>query len=127
MRIAAVALALLTAAPAAAQVSVSTNNIPSAAGTAAFARGLNDSPQFRDNYIYGYEDVYETNLRRAGAWGECVATAAPADSREYLLRQRTTSLLRWSFERCQRKVGQFAGYGVINIRRAALLDALRAG
>lgn len=123
----AVALLLVTA-PVAAQVS--TRNIPSAALTERFAReqgsGRENNNFFaRDNSIWAARD-FEVNLSRAGAWGECVATAAPADSRAYLLSQRTTALLRWSFARCQRKVGQFDGANVVNVRRAALLDALRS-
>ena len=124
MRIAA-ALILLAAAPAAAQVS--TGNVPGAAAVAQFSRelGVNSSSRHFHDGARGGDPAYEDTIRRAGAWGECVAAAAPVDSRNYLLAQRTTSLLRWNFRRCERKVGQFAGADLTRVRRAAILDALR--
>ena len=123
MRIALALICLVAAAPAVAQVS--TASIPSDAGAREFARLNADAPQIRYFDWRGQEAAFEDNIRRAGAWGQCVAAAAPEASRAYLATAQTTARLRWNFERCQRKVGQFDGASVGRVRRAALIDALR--
>lgn len=123
MRIVIALTCLLACAPAAAQVASSAVlSAPVGQGSAPFTAATG---QFRGDERRDPNAELADIARRAGAWGQCVVAAASPDSRAYLTTQRTTALLRWSFERCQRKVGLLNSASVDSVRRAALLDALR--
>lgn len=66
-------------------------------------------------------------LLRAGAWGRCVAAAAPDLSRAYLDTRSPAPALRPVFKTCLRQTGAFTGSSWGEVRRAAISDALARG
>lgn len=68
----------------------------------------------------------ERSIRRAGAWGRCVAAASPDLSVAYVRTRVADSALKPVFRSCRRRTGDFAGAGMASIRLAAVADALTA-
>jgi hypothetical protein len=120
-----IALIAAAAVPAAAQTSAGSPASVTISSPPGRGVALGSDVQFRDVFRYGQDEVYETNIRRAGAWGRCVAEDSPGDAQAYLAGERVTQRLRWNFNRCLRHVGGFTGSAQPAILRASLTDALR--
>lgn len=105
-------VALFAAGPAAAQLGAQQN-----AARLTFSNGP---------YEGGVGDRWtrEALIERAGAWGRCVAAAAPDQSAAFDRSGIAAPALTPVFKACRREVGQLDGVLTTDIRRAAIRDAL---